>query len=323
MFAQANFQRQSYVDSLEAYVSIEREGELSAKALSGLYITSTFQQSNAFLLSNTCLIHHWFLALYGINGSELFVYLSNHFHDKSHHIYQVLLLTAYVWYVSAKREPPDKISGFKYAAINVAEYLLQFIIRKEINILYWYHVLTALLVEIAFEVLYIFIKIEYKPPYVTAQEEFNRLKLKNSKEKILFHEVNKCNLFRYKLMKRTVWCKLILSLSSKKKKFESSETINLDTDSYEIAIDTYTSESVCKEKELFVGKIHSCRRLYIQGVGGKVKVTGVGTIKIRIVDDDGITHELLIHNVLYVPESPVNLLSPQRWSEQSNPINGT
>ena len=262
MFAQANFQRQSYVDSLEAYVSIEREGELSAKALSGLYITSTFQQSNAFLLSNTCLIHHWFLALYGINGSELFVYLSNHFHDKSHHIYQVLLLTAYVWYVSAKREPPDKISGFKYAAINVAEYLLQFIIRKEINILYWYHVLTALLVEIAFEVLYIFIKIEYKLPYVTAQEEFNRLKLKNSKEKILFHEVNKCNLFRYKLMKRTVWCKLILSLSSKKKKFESSETINLDTDSYEIAIDTCTSESVCKEKELFVGKIHSCRRLY-------------------------------------------------------------
>ena len=50
-------------------------------------------------------------------------------------------------------------------------------------------------------------------------------------------------------------------------------------------------------------------------MSGKIKVTGYGTIKIKVTDDNGKKHDLIIHNVLYVPQSPINLISPQKWSQ--------
>ena len=52
----------------------------------------------------------------------------------------------------------------------------------------------------------------------------------------------------------------------------------------------------------------------MQGVGGRVKASGFGTIKVRIIDDENNLNDLLIHNVIYLPKSPINLISPQKWS---------
>ena len=57
------------------------------------------------------------------------------------------------------------------------------------------------------------------------------------------------------------------------------------------------------------------RNIYVKGVGGKINVKGYGTIKIQVVDDDNDLCDLVILNVLYVPECPMNLLSPQLWLE--------
>ena len=176
--------------------------------------------------------------------------------------------------------------------------------------------------EIVLDFLYLFIKIEYISP-IALQQEKEYQDRKKKQRTTRFHEVNVKNYYKYKLKKDTIQCNLLMSLSSGKKQLDDVSTMNLDTDSYQVAIDTCTSESICREKELFAGKIHNHQRLYIQGVGGKVKVTGVGSLKFRIIDDDGVTHDLLIHNVLYVPESPVNLISPQRWSETSTNLDGT
>jgi hypothetical protein len=112
-------------------------------------------------------------------------------------------------------------------------------------------------------------------------------------------------------------------MSTKSRKSELQSTTQLDTDSYLLAINTCTSETIVKHKELFIGKISPCRNLYVQGVGGKIKASGYGTIKVRITCDEGMRHDLIVHNVIYLPESPVNLLSPQKWSQGSKDVNGT
>jgi hypothetical protein len=136
------------------------------------------------------------------------------------------------------------------------------------------------------------------------------------------YEVNKkqSSYFRYKWL---VTSNVVLSLSAKSKQNALENVFVMDTDSYYFAVDTCTSETICKHKELFVGDIKSCKKIFVQGVAGKVQVTGDGTIKLRITDDDGLEHDLLVHNVLYVPESPINLISPQRWLQGTKNPNGT
>ena len=144
-----------------------------------------------------------------------------------------------------------------------------------------------------------------------------------SEDKFPIFELNVKDHYRF-LQKKIVSSNILITLSSKvKKESIDSNTLLLDTDSYTFAIDTGTSESVYRNRELFVGDMQPCKNVSIQSVGGKIPVEGVGTIKIRVIDDNGSTHELLIHNVLYVPTCPINLLSPQRWSKHSGDVLGT
>ena len=66
-------------------------------------------------------------------------------------------------------------------------------------------------------------------------------------------------------------------------------------------------------KTLFVGEIIPFTDLKLQGVGGTVNAIDYGTIRVNIHDDEGIKHTFTIYNVLYVPDAPMNLLSPQKW----------
>ena len=316
----------SYIDSITSYTPKKREGEKTRQEASGLYTTATFQATNAFLLSDTIVLSQWFLVLFHINSNGLFYFLSRVYEYCCFCVYETIMLSVCMWFIPSKRKPPDKKEQIwkelLMIAVDLIERGIHFCTRKDLDIIFWYHVLSSFLIEIVFDLLYLFIKVEYVSP-ITIQQEKEYENKRRKQRTTRFHEVNKRNYYRYKLKKDAIQCNLLMSLSSKKKQLDDVSGTSLDTDSYQVAIDTCTSESICSERELFVGKIHSCRRLYIQGVGGKVKVTGVGSIKFRITDDDDVTHDLLIHNVLYVPESPVNLISPQRWSETSTNPEGT
>ena len=135
-------------------------------------------------------------------------------------------------------------------------------------------------------------------------------------------EVNKNDASYFKHKKHVI-SKVVLSMSTKSKRNELDQNVALDSDSYLFAVDTCTSENICKHEELFVGKIKPCKNLFVQGVGGKIKASGYGSIKIRVTDDENKLNDLIIHNVIYLPESPVNLLSPQKWSLGSEDVNGT
>ena len=72
-----------------------------------------------------------------------------------------------------------------------------------------------------------------------------------------------------------------------------------------------------------MGSITKCHHINIQGLNSKVKATGYGTISFTVLDDSGQLHKMIVNNVLYVPEAPINLLSPQRWSQTSDDKRGT
>ena len=50
-----------------------------------------------------------------------------------------------------------------------------------------------------------------------------------------------------------------------------------------------------------------------------VEVKGVGTIKYVIQDDEGVNHDLIIKNALYVPTLPFRLFSINQFSQQNEP----
>ena len=46
-----------------------------------------------------------------------------------------------------------------------------------------------------------------------------------------------------------------------------------------------------------------------------MKASGIGSVAWDITDDQGHTHRVVIHDVLYVPEAQIRLLYPQQWSQ--------
>jgi hypothetical protein len=55
----------------------------------------------------------------------------------------------------------------------------------------------------------------------------------------------------------------------------------------------------------------------IKGVSGIVKGVMMGTMKLIIEDDQGISHDIRISGSFYVPDCPSRLLSPQHWAQKA------
>ena len=106
----------------------------------------------------------------------------------------------------------------------------------------------------------------------------------------------------------------LVLLSRPALQFATDDYFQFITKSYNFVLDTGSSDHVCRDRELFLEDPTPCPHISLQGVGGKVQTSGIGTIKIRVRDDDNALHDLFIPNVLYVPECPINLLSPQHLS---------
>jgi hypothetical protein len=276
-----------------------------------LYYVGTFRKSGTLLLTDCYVLNAWWMAMTG-SGGFMFSWMpallnaSEYFTDMS-------ILVPYIWVASQPRKPPDKHNDnnnwtdYLYQAIWMLEDLLLHIIGLEIDFIYWYGFILTLCKGID----------NSHPQHFELHSKTTDWYETHCNPSVFTVEVNKRYKLRFKFGKQ-VTSRLLVSLSSNSRKKEVDDIAKLDSDSYHFAIDTCTSEGICKHKELFIGKIRPCKNVYVQGVGGKIDVQGYGTIKIRITDDDGVKHDLIIHNVLYVPDSPANLLSPQRWSQGSN-----
>ena len=108
----------------------------------------------------------------------------------------------------------------------------------------------------------------------------------------------------------------ILGLSAKDIK---NHFIPFDTDSIFLAMDTCASVTMTFAKDDFLSPLEPPSIHHIQGAGGLVEVKGVGTIKYVIQDDEGVNHDLIIKNALYVPTLPFRLFSINQFSQQNEP----
>ncbi len=234
----------------------------------------------------------------------------------------MLFAIPYVWFRTKPRKPPDKLvhwNAIVNSAIHFVEDNLFYFIGVDVDISYSYQLAKLVLFDYMTDYCPTWMTFWITEPFEEPEGNIGATIFNDEKE-IKVYEVNSPDFKQFKYGKSLV-SQVVISLTTKSKKNSIDDTLNLDSDSYNFAIDTCTSEGICKHEELFIGKIRNVHGLNVKGVGGEIAVHGVGTIKIRITDDAGSKHDLIIHNVLYVPESPANLLSPQRWSKMSaNPM---
>ena len=94
------------------------------------------------------------------------------------------------------------------------------------------------------------------------------------------------------------------------------EGLPFDTDSVLLRVDNCATASMSPHKGDFIGILKPVRKR-IKGIGGTVSGIMMGTVKWRIEDDNGMTHEIIIPESFYVPNAPSRLLSPQHWAQQA------
>ena len=87
---------------------------------------------------------------------------------------------------------------------------------------------------------------------------------------------------------------------------------NFDTGSFDIGIDSHATRCISNDINHFQGPIIPMQQKSCKGFGGaKTPIAGQGTIKWKLLDDDGIQHTLLIKKALFIPKATMCLLSPQ------------
>ena len=70
-------------------------------------------------------------------------------------------------------------------------------------------------------------------------------------------------------------------------------------------------------KSTFIGEITPLKGVKLQEVGGTVIAVGYGTIRFNIYDNEGTKQTFTVHNVRYVSDASMNLLSPQNdWQKE-------
>ena len=95
------------------------------------------------------------------------------------------------------------------------------------------------------------------------------------------------------------------------------EPINLDSDSYVIAVDNCCTTSITNDLKDFISPPKTVNQ-FVSGMGGRVLAIKKGTVRWRIEDDDGKVHVITLPGTLYAENAPFRLLSPQHWSQQAN-----
>ena len=323
------FAKIKYVERPTAYQPRRREGEMIP-----IYKASGLKSSGAILLTEVVIINTWFLSMMMKNNSGYqFYFLSEAFKCRCEYIVDAVMIVAYIWFASAHRKPPDKPSKMPTVVPNVwngkvSDFIIDMVVILEewiilkygidVDLIKAYTALKAILFETMLQLVASFIKLELNETFLQEQ----KISDWNQNKPILFGSRDRS--YFPKKGKQVFTSQVVLSYSANMEDSEKmSEILPVDENCYQFAIDTCTTFHICRHEELFVNGVTSCDNLFVQGIGGRTKVTGYGTIKIRVVDDQGQKHDLLISNALFVPESPTNLISPQKWSLSCEDKDGT
>ena len=101
------------------------------------------------------------------------------------------------------------------------------------------------------------------------------------------------------------------------------ESVYFDTDSKSVVCDNSVNVHVCNQQSMYVGKLRVSDSHKVATIRGKGHSSeGIGTVEWSQTDDCGHKHEYLVENVLYFPQSSVNILSVIEIAKQLNDKEG-
>ena len=113
-----------------------------------LYVTGEYAVSHTVLLTDSILLHHWFVALMGIVvQNRFFIWLAT-LQNSSHNSINYVLLTIYVWFATPNKKPPDiseslnlnhMITNFMYTIKDLINYMF----NKDVSIMFWSSFIVA------------------------------------------------------------------------------------------------------------------------------------------------------------------------------------
>ena len=97
----------------------------------------------------------------------------------------------------------------------------------------------------------------------------------------------------------------------------SKNDVTFQTDSISIGVDTHCSATMspCPEHFHDLQLTNSLGRC--TGINGTLSVGGIGTFYFKLMDDEGVVHDIVIPNSLYIPDLPQSLISPFHWAQQA------
>ena len=88
------------------------------------------------------------------------------------------------------------------------------------------------------------------------------------------------------------------------------QLMSFDTDSRTVVCDNSANVHICKDKTMYVSDITPVTMHEVATIGGRGHApAGVGTVRWNWIDGSGVKHTYLVENVLYFPQSPINILS--------------
>ena len=98
-----------------------------------------------------------------------------------------------------------------------------------------------------------------------------------------------------------------------------SRTLHLDSDSFDICIDTGASSTCTMSMDDFVpGTYRKLTGYSINGISSGLSVLGYGTVRWVLYDDSHVPIDVEIDRVLLIRDLPMRLLSPQQLARQTN-----
>ena len=101
-------------------------------------------------------------------------------------------------------------------------------------------------------------------------------------------------------------------------------TVSFDSDATTVVCDNSANVHICNDRKCFIGDLTPVHGHKVATIGGRGHApSGIGTVKWSWKDDAGGTHEFQIHNVLYFPQSPINILSVTEFAKQLGDEEGT
>ena len=223
-----------------------------------------FAYSGHLLLTDNYNVNKWWLALCNwMSFQSLWWMLLD---EQARLMTVILFKTMEIWFAKQPRRPPDKAETCSQSNLTISSYLYEwimhhfsiflFVIEDAIYFAFGYNIDLSISLYIFCNVfldylkqfISIFIAIQFhSSSQVVEGEDWINL-IASTKVPQMAVNKNDPSYFKYK---KHVISKVVISMSTKSKRNELDQNVALDTDSYMFAVDTCTSENICKHEELF------------------------------------------------------------------------